>query len=501
MTQGKKVVVGIDQSTQGTKALLLDETGALLHRADAPHRQIVSENGWVSHDLEEIYQNTLGVTRRLLEEAGVAPSCVAAVGISNQRETTAMWSRADGHPLDEAVVWQCGRAGSIAAGLAARGAGETVRRLSGIPLSAYFPAAKMAWLLAAHPEHRAAAERGEVCLGTIDSYLLFRLTQGARFCTDVSNASRTQLFDLHTLQWSDELCALFGVPRAALAEVCGSDAEFGSTHMEGLFDKPVPIRAMMGDSHAALFGQGCLEPGMVKATYGTGSSLMMNIGDRPIASTHGVVTSLAWSIGGHAQYVLEGNLNYTGAVITWLKDSLGLIASAAETQQLAQSANPNDTTYLVPAFTGLGAPYWNENARAAVIGMSRTTGRAEFVRAALDSIAYQIADLVLAMEQDSGITMQELRVDGGPTKNRCLMQFQSDITDKRVAVPAAEELSGIGAAYLAGISIGLYRAADLFGRPPARVYTPSMAGPERRVRLDGWHAAVQAVLNAAPSGR
>lgn len=490
----RNLVIGIDQSTQGTKALLFGPDGKLLRRADVPHRQIVNELGWVSHDLNEIYRNTLEAVRRLLEESGTAPCRVAAVGISNQRETTALWDRRTGEPLEDAVVWQCGRAESIVKELSSESCGEKVRLATGIPLSAYFPAAKMAWLLRAGKGRAERAARGELCLGTIDSWLLFRLTENHVFRTDASNASRTQLFNLRTLAWDEDLCALFGVPRTALAEVCDSDSLFGFTRMEGIFEEPVPIHAVLGDSHAALFGQGCLRPGMVKATYGTGSSLMMNIGKDPVVSSHGVVTSLAWKLGGKAEYVLEGNLNYTGAVITWLKDSLGLISSAKETEALALAANPNDTTYLVPAFTGLGAPYWDGNARAAAVGMSRTTGKAEFVRAALDCIAYQITDLIFAMEQDAGIGIGELRVDGGPTRNRCLMQFQSDISGKRVDVPEAEELSGIGAAYLAGVSAGLWKTKELFASRESSAYTPKMDKAESARKYAGWLRAVNSVL-------
>lgn len=490
----RNFVIGIDQSTQGTKALLFGPEGKLLRRTDVPHRQIVNEQGWVSHDLNEIYAAALSAVRRLLREAELPPERVAAVGISNQRETTALWDRKTGEPLDYAVVWQCGRAGSIVKELEKQNCGGEVRRTTGIPLSAYFPAAKMAWLLRAGEGRAERAARGGLCLGTIDSWLLFRLTEDHVFRTDYSNASRTQLFNLRTLAWDDGLCGLFGVPRAALAEVCDSDSLFGYTRMEGIFPEPVPIRAVMGDSHAALFGQGCLRPGMVKATYGTGSSLMMNAGDAPVFSSRGVVTSLAWKRGGKAEYVLEGNLNYTGAVITWLKDSLGLVSSAQETEKLALAANPHDTSYLVPAFTGLGAPYWDENARAAIVGMSRTTGRAELAKAALECIAYQIADLVFAMEQDAGIPMEELRVDGGPTRNRYLMQFQSDISGKRVAVPEDEELSGIGAAYLAGVSAGLWRTEELFARRSPLVYAPRMNGEERARKYEGWLRAVRSVL-------
>lgn len=470
----QEYIISIDQSTQGTKALLFDCEGKLLFREDLPHKQLVNEQGWVSHDLWEIRDNTIRAAKLLMEKASVSPGLIAAVGISNQRETTAMWDRKTGEPLEHAVVWQCGRAAGIVRDIAKKGFGSIIREKTGIPLSAYFPAAKMAWLLQKNAEIRERAESGEICLGTIDSWLLWQLTQEHVFKTDYSNASRTQLMNLQTLGWDEELAEIFGIPMECLPQICDSDSVFGYTLMGGLFEKPVPICAVLGDSHAALFGQGCLLPGMSKATYGTGSSLMMNIGEKPTASSHGVVTSLAWKRRGRVEYVLEGNLNYTGAVITWLKEDMKLIQTAGETEELALSANPADETYLVPAFTGLGAPYWDENARAAIIGMSRVTGKAELVRAALDCIAYQITDLIMAMEQDTGIPMKELRVDGGPTRNRYLMQFQSDISGRKLRIPAEEELSGIGAAYMAGIAVGLYQEEVLFGRENGTEFIPEM---------------------------
>ncbi|MDY2937345.1 MAG: glycerol kinase [Fusicatenibacter sp.] len=499
----REYIIGIDQSTQGTKAMLFDGEGRLLLRTDLPHRQIINEKGWVSHDLNEIYRNTVQTVKTLLENSGINPSLVAAIGISNQRETTALWDRATGEPLEEAVVWQCGRASKIAEELEKKGYGERIRKKTGMPLSAYFPAAKMAWLLnhdereasgASKESRRIRAQKGELMLGTIDSWLIYKLTENHAFCTDYSNASRTQLFCLQTLSWDEELCEIFGIPVCALPKVCDSDAFYGTTVMEGLFEEPVPICGVLGDSHAALFGQGCLAPGMIKATYGTGSSLMMNIGTKPLLSSHGVVTSLAWSRNGKAEYVLEGNLNYTGAVITWLKEDLGLIDSAKETEELAGRANPADRTYLVPAFTGLGAPYWDEKASAAISGMTRTTGKAEIVKAALDCIAYQITDLIRAMEQDTGMEIAEIRVDGGPTRNGYLMQFQSDISGKRIRIPAAEELSGIGAAYMAGISVGLYDPERLQDNIRRIEYTPKMKKSSREEKLAGWKMAVAGVL-------
>ena len=489
----QEYIISIDQSTQGTKALLFDCEGKLLFREDLPHKQLVNEQGWVSHDLWEIRDNTIRAAKLLMEKASVSPGLIAAVGISNQRETTAMWDRKTGEPLEHAVVWQCGRAAGIVRDIAKKGFGSIIREKTGIPLSAYFPAAKMAWLLQKNAEIRERAESGEICLGTIDSWLLWQLTQEHVFKTDYSNASRTQLMNLQTLGWDEELTEIFGIPMECLPQICDSDSVFGYTLMGGLFEKPVPICAVLGDSHAALFGQGCLLPGMSKATYGTGSSLMMNIGEKPTASSHGVVTSLAWKRRGRVEYVLEGNLNYTGAVITWLKEDMKLIQMAGETEELALSANPADETYLVPAFTGLGAPYWDENARAAVIGMSRVTGKAELVRAALDCIAYQITDLIMAMEQDTGIPMKELRVDGGPTRNRYLMQFQSDISGRKLRIPAEEELSGIGAAYMAGIAVGLYQEEVLFGRENGTEFIPEMDELVRKQKQEGWKAAVAKV--------
>ncbi len=492
-------VIGIDQSTQGTKALLLDEKGTLLLRRDLPHRQIISEQGWVSHDPEEIYHNTVKAVQNLVEKSGIDTAQIAAVGISNQRETTAIWDRKTGKPLAPAVVWQCDRARGIVDEVEKAGYGEYVRKTTGIPLSAYFPAAKMAWLLRDCRERGAVRESDEqeICLGTMDSWLIFKLTGGRVFKTDYSNASRTQLFSLETLSWDEELCRIFGIPLSSLAQVCDSDACYGYTDLEGIFKKPVPICGVLGDSHAALFGQGCGEPGTTKATYGTGSSLMMNVGEQPVYSEHGIVSSLAWCRQGKVNYVLEGNLNYTGAVITWMKDDLKLISSAAETESLAFSANTQDKTVLVPAFTGLGAPYWEEKASAAIVGMTRTTKRAELVRAGLECIAFQITDLVSAMELDTGFPIRELRADGGPTKNRYLMQFQSDIADKAVEVSAVEEASGIGAAYLAGITAGVYHEEELFERLERQRYVPSMEEQERTEKREAWNHAIKSVRAAA----
>lgn len=500
-----KYIVGIDQSTQGTKAVLTDETGRLVGRADKRHRQLVNGQGWVSHDLEEIYQNVLAVVKEVLTAYQVSTADVAAIGISNQRETTAAWSKS-GQPLGPAIVWQCARAKEIAEGLEEYG--EEIREKTGLPLSPFFPAAKMAWLIAnrmpescskgsktVKSESRCSnrdLERETLgcLLGTMDAYLVYRLTNGAVFRTDLSNASRTQLFDIHTFAWDKGLCGLFGVPLTSLPRVCDSNGDFGTTTLEGFFAHPVPIAAVMGDSHGALFAQGCHRKGMVKTTYGTGSSIMMNIGEEYRKSNHGLATSLAWGMDGKVSYVLEGNINYTGAVITWLQEEMGLIVSPAELEPAIGRANPGDATVFVPAFTGLSAPHWDSDARALIYGMSRTTGRAELIKAAVESIAFQITDVLRAMEADSGIAIEELRVDGGPTRNRYLMQFQSDIAKVRVQVPKAEEFSALGAAYMAGLKIGMYRFERLFDNRDGEIFQEKMDAKEREARLKRWRTAV-----------
>lgn len=486
-------VLGIDQSTQGTKALLFDAAGALICRTDLPHRQIIDDRGWVEHDPMEIYNNTVQTVKNLVEKSGVDKDEIKVLGISNQRETALIWDRETGQPVYNAIVWQCARGAAICDAIEKQGAADMIRSHTGLHLSPYFSAAKIAWVLQNVDGAQEKAERGELCCGTIDSWLIYKLTNGKEFRTDYSNASRTQIFNIRSLQWDEEVCQLFGIPMGCLAEVTDSDGTYGETDFEGFFDHPLKICGVLGDSHGALFGQGCLEKGMIKTTYGTGSSIMMNVGEEPVSSDT-VVTSLAWRMGGKVNYVLEGNINYTGAVITWLKDDLQIIQSPAETQDLAEGANPVDTTYLVPAFSGLGAPYWDSSAKAVIYGMSRTTKKAELVRAGLDSIVYQITDVIKAMEKDSGIPIAELRVDGGPTKNTYLMQFQSDIAGIPVQVSSAEELSGIGAAYTAGISAGIYDIHTIFSGIERKKFEPKMENEVREIRYSGWKEAVQKIL-------
>lgn len=517
-----KYILGLDQSTQGTKLLLFDEVGRIVTRVDRAHRQIVSDRGWVSHDMEEVYGNVIALVKELLEKQGIGGADIAALGISNQRETTVAWDDS-GKPYAPAIVWQCGRAAEIvertkglwldenhcvcepdgqnreAAADDIRGtdgqnreaAADYIRRTTGIPLSAFYPAAKMRWLLENDCKGIPAEQ---LHMGTVDSYLLYRLTGGEVFATDASNASRTQLMDLESVSWSREVCGIFGIPVEVLPEIRDSNALFGETDFEGLLDCKIPIRCMMGDSHGALYGQHCHKAGMMKTTYGTGSSMMLNTGTQCVESGHGLAASLAWKIDGAASYVLEGNINYTGAVISWLKNDLGLIASAGEANGLCEEANPEDTTVVVPAFSGLSAPYWEDNVRAAIVGMSRTTRKAELVRAAVESIAQQITDVYEAMKLDFGSEIEVLRADGGPTNNPYLMQFQSDMTGARVFASKAEELSAIGVAYLAGIGAGVFDREKVFGNITYQEYGSSMDDGKKAAKRAAWKEAVWHVL-------
>ena len=487
-----KYILAVDQSTQGTKGLIFDRKGRLLARADRPHRQIVNEKGWVGHDPEEILKNTVVVCREVIEKTGIDADEIEALGISNQRETSLAWNRETGEPIYNAIVWQCARAGEICE--AHRKEAEDIRKKTGIHLSPYFPASKLQWLMRNVPEVEKLAKKGKLAMGTIDSWLVYRLSCERNFKTDYSNASRTQLFHIGDLCWDQELLRSFEIPEQALAEVSMSDSCFGTTDLNGVLRKKIPILGVLGDSHGALFGQNCRSRGQLKATYGTGSSVMMNLGERPVYSDSGIVTSLAWGKNHKVEYVLEGNLNYTGAVISWLMNDVGLITRPEEAEAFARGANLNDRTYFVPAFTGLGAPYWDSGATGLLTGITRTTGKNEIVKACLESIAYQITDLVCLMRRESGYDIREMKADGGPTVNAYLMQFQSDMARADVRIPGLQELSGMGAAYLAGISSGLYDEKQIFEHVSYSTYHPALAGDKASTLYQGWQQAVGQVL-------
>lgn len=480
-----KYVLSIDQSTQSTKAILFDEAGAIVKRVDRKHKQIVNELGYISHDPVEIYENVLMSVRELITSCGIQHCDIKALGISNQRETTLIWDE-QGNPLADAVVWQCSRSKDIVKRFTAYQ--EEIYEITGLVLSPYFPASKMRWLL----EH--VKPKGSYHLGTIDSWLLYRLTNKKAFKTDASNASRTQLFDLHTGTWSKHLCDLFDIDIHTLPKVCDSNSYFGTTDFDGFLDQPIPILSIMGDSHAALYGQGCHHEQQVKVTLGTGSSIMMNIGNQDRRSSHGLTTSLGWRINGQMSYVWEGNINYTGAVISWLQDDLGLIDDPNDTMKAIQLSNPKDETILIPAFSGLSAPYWKQQVKAMFYGMSRTTTKNELIKAGVESIAYQISDVLHAMSQDCGMPIVEVKTDGGPTKNEYLMQFLSDLVKATVLVSKQEELSAIGVAYMAGIQAGIYKEDEIFSKRSYSTYLAQMNEQDWKEHMDRWNQAMQILI-------
>ena len=488
-----RYILGIDQSTQGTKALLIDENGCLAARADVLHKQYVDSNGWVEHDPLEILRNTVLAARKVFQSSGIAASETAAVALSNQRETCVAWDRETGRPVHNAIVWQCPRAREICEAVEKDVPSGFIKERTGLNLSPYFSAGKIAWLIRNIPSARELLRRNNLCCGTVDSWLVRNLTREKAFLTDYSNASRTQLYNLNELSWDTEVCSVFDIAPGCLAKVCFSDACYGHTDLDGLLSQAVPVHAVLGDSHASLFAHGCRSKGMVKATYGTGSSVMMHTGEAPIMGSE-LVASIAWGAKGKLGYVMEGNLNYTGAIVSWLTDDLKLISDAAEIGKLAALADEKDGAYLVPAFSGLGAPYWKPGASALLCGMTRLTGRNEIAKAAEEAIAYQIADIIFLMERESNIAVSRLNADGGATRDSFLMQFQSDILGKEVCVSSAEELSGIGAACMAGIAMGLLEEDALSGNVSGRIYRPAMAPARREEKYEGWKAAVHMAI-------
>ena len=485
-------IMALDAGTTSNRAILFNHEGKIVSVVQKEFTQIYPQPGWVEHDANEIWSTMLGVAVEAMAKVGVSASDVAAIGITNQRETTIVWDKNTGEPVYNAIVWQCARAAGICERHQAEA--EEIRQKTGMTLSPYFPASKLQWIMENVPEAGELAKEGKLCVGTMDVWLIWNLTKDHAFRTDYSNASRTQLFNIHTLRWDEELLAAFGIPAEALPEVCMSDSVFGYTDLEGLLPREIPICGVLGDSHGALFGQNCRYPGQLKATYGTGSSVMMNIGTEPKLSESGLVTSLAWGRDGKVEYVFEGNLNYTGAVITWLKEELGLIENPGETAALAEKARKEDRTYFVPAFTGLGSPYWDPDATGMFTGITRTTGRNEMVKACVECIAYQITDLIDLMRKDTELSVPVIRVDGGPTANEYLMQFQSDMADCKVQIPQLQELSGMGAAYMAGISTGIYDPQRIFDSIAYTEYEPRMTGEIREEKYRGWKNAVKQVL-------
>lgn len=491
----EKFVLAIDQGTTSSRAIVFDHRGSVRSIAQKEFKQHYPQPGWVEHDPLEIWSTQAGVTAEALTRAGIQSSQVAAIGITNQRETTVVWERATGKPVYNAIVWQDRRTAAFCADLKAKGHGDMIRQKTGLLPDAYFSGSKIRWILDHVEGAREKAEAGELCFGTIDSWLIWNFTQGKVHVTDVTNASRTMLYNIQTLEWDQHLLDLLGVPLAMLPTVKSSSEVYGHTSSR-MFNMEVPIAGIAGDQQAALFGQMCLEPGTVKNTYGTGCFMVMNTGDQIIPSSHNLLSTIAWQVNGKTVYALEGSIFIAGAVVQWLRDGLGLITKAGEVEALASSISDNEGVYLVPAFAGLGAPHWNQEARGCFFGATRGTSAAHMARAALESIAYQTVDVLQAMKADAGIAIKSLRVDGGATANNLLMQFQSDVLQTEVVRPVVAETTALGAAYLAGLATGYWDSIDTIKAlwQEDRTFHPSMSDEQVQKNLRGWNRAVRASI-------
>ena len=489
-------VLALDQGTTGTTAMLIEASGAPIRAVNREIRQFYPRPGWVEHDPMELFQSCLIAARELLDAARVSPRSVAALGITNQRETAVVWERASGAPVANAVVWQCRRTAEICDSLKARGLEDAVRRKTGLPIDAYFTGPKIRWLLDNIPDGQRRAERGELACGTVDSWLIWNFTDKRVHATDTTNASRTMLFDIERLDWDDELLGALNIPRAILPEVRSSSEVFGYAVGEPFAGARIPISGVAGDQHASLFGHARFARGEAKNTYGTGCFALTNTGGERVESKSGLISTVAWTVGGETLYVLEGSVFSAGAAVQWLRDGLGIIESAAETEALAASVSDNGGAYLVPAFSGLGAPHWDMRARGAIVGLTRGTTRAHLARAALESIAYQTRDVLEAMSQDTGTRPPSLRADGGAASNDWLMQFQADATDIPIERSAVRETTALGAGFLAGLGAGFWRDQSELAatwRVDA-VFEPRMSADERESLYAGWLRAVGRVL-------
>lgn len=490
-----KYVIALDQGTTSSRAVVFDEYAQVVAMKSYEFEQIYPQPGWVEHDPTAILNTQIDALREAVRMSGVQIEDIAAIGITNQRETTILWDRETGRPLHNAIVWQCRRTAPIVKRLCDDGLEEHIRTTTGLVPDAYFSGTKLSWLLDELDVHD-RAERGELCFGTVDSYLAWNLIVGRPHVTDATNASRTMLYDIVKNDWDDTLLDALNIPRAVLPEVVDSSGVIGMLD-PAILGRAIPVAAIAGDQHSALFGQGCFERGMMKNTYGTGCFLLMTTGDEPAFSKNGLITTIAWRIGGKNTYALEGSVFVAGAAIQWLRDEMKLITRASESEIIANSIKDSGGVYVVPTFTGLGAPYWDMYSRGLIIGLTRGTGRAHIVRATLESIAYQSADLVHAMASDCGKMPQELRVDGGASANQFLMQFQADILGCRVIRPAVIETTALGAALLAGLAVGVWKDIDEIGRiwKMDLSLSPKMDENEREKVLCGWHKAVERSMN------
>ena len=485
-----KHILALDQGTTSSRAIIFDHAGSIVAVAQKEFPQIFPRPGWVEHDPRDIWSSQAGVAAEALTKAGVRADDIAAIGITNQRETTLVWDRATGEPIMNAIVWQDRRTAAICDRLRKQKRERVIRRKTGLVIDAYFSATKVQWMLQNVKGAKARAKAGELAFGTVDSWLVWNLTGGKVHVTDVSNASRTMLFDIAKGQWDDELLEIFGVPHSMLPEVRSSSEVYGETSLLG---RPVPIAGIAGDQQAALFGQACLKPGMVKNTYGTGCFMLMNTGTKRIASKHNLLTTIAWRIGDRTEYALEGSIFIAGAVVQWLRDGLEFIRSAPEIEALAAVVEDTGGVYLVPAFAGLGAPHWDPHARGTIVGLTRGTTKAHVARAALEGIALQVMDVLKAMEADAGIKLKELRVDGGASANDLLMQLQADLLNVPVVRPKVLETTALGAAYLAGLAVGFWKNEAEIAKQwqTDRRFKSGMKSAARTRIVDGWERALK----------
>lgn len=488
-----KYILSFDQGTTSSRAIVFDKQGNIVAVAQKEFRQIFPQPGWVEHDGNEIWSTQIGVAAEAIAKAGINAVDIVAIGITNQRETTLVWDRKTSQPVYNAIVWQDRRTSDYCDQLKKEGAAEVIKEKTGLVTDAYFSGTKIKWILDHVPGVRERAEKGELCFGTIDTWLLWKLTNGEVFATDMTNASRTMLFNIHTLQWDDELLQLMNIPESVLPQVRGSSEVYGHTH-PSLLSAKIPVAGIAGDQQSALFGQMCSRPGMVKNTYGTGCFMLMNTGHQPIASKNNLLTTIAWSINGKVSYALEGSVFIAGAVVQWLRDGLKLIQKSADVEELSLKEPDNGGVFMVPAFTGLGAPYWNQHARGIIVGLTRGSNNSHIARAAVESIAYQTRDVLNAMQADAGIDIKEVRVDGGATVNNYLMQFQSDILNTIVVRPSITETTALGAAYLAGLAVGYWsdmKEVEAYWQKE-KIFEPAM-DEEKRLQLQKqWNRAIKA---------
>ena len=491
MNPNNQYVLAIDQGTTSSRAILFNHQGSIITVAQKPFQQYFPKPGWVEHDPNEIWYTQSSVIKEVMEKADLTEEHLAAIGIANQRETTIIWDRETGFPVYNAIVWQDRRTADYCEQLKAEGWAERIQEKTGLVIDAYFSATKIKWILDHVKGIRERAERGELCFGTVDSWLVWKLTRGACHITDVTNASRTMLFNIKTLQWDQELLDLFTIPASMLPAVKSCSEIYCETSTL-IFKKGVKVAGMAGDQQAALFGQLCTEPGMIKTTYGTGCFMILNTGSEPVCSQNNLLTTIAWKLGDQLTYALEGSVFVGGAVVQWLRDGIGLVPSAAITEQMAQGVPDNGGVYFVPALTGLGAPYWDQYARGAIVGITRGTTAQHLTRAALEGICYQVHDVLQAMENDVHIHAKEIRVDGGAIANNFLMQFQADICQSPVIRPKVLETTALGAAYLAGLAVGYWESIDELKQQWSldRTFKPGMAEEEVMQLLSGWRKAV-----------